>query len=47
LGGFILIYGLLWILIPEAPNPAQKLGYAWGRSNISNIEKKVKEGLMT
>lgn len=43
-GGFILIYGLLWILIPEAKTTAQKLDMRGEDVNISNIERKVKEG---
>lgn len=43
-GGFILIYGLLWILIPEAKTTAQKLDMRGEPVNISNIERKVKEG---
>jgi len=43
-GGFILIYGLLWILIPEAVTTSQKLDMRGEAINISNIERKVKEG---
>ncbi len=43
-GGFIFIYGLLWILIPEARTTAQKLDMSGETVNISNIERKVKEG---
>ncbi len=43
-GGFILIYGLLWILIPEAATTSQKLDMRGEDINISNIERKVKEG---
>ncbi|MRI00069.1 PspC domain-containing protein [Kriegella sp. EG-1] len=43
-GGFILIYGLLWILIPEATTTSQKLDMRGEAINISNIERKVKEG---
>ncbi len=43
-GGFILIYGLLWILIPEAVTTSQKLDMRGEAVNISNIERKVKEG---
>ncbi|MGB5666210.1 MAG: PspC domain-containing protein, partial [Maribacter sp.] len=43
-GGFILIYGLLWILIPEAVTTSQKLDMTGKPVNISNIERKVKEG---
>ncbi|MDX1364818.1 MAG: PspC domain-containing protein [Arenibacter latericius] len=43
-GGFIFIYVLLWILTPEAVTTAQKLDMKGETINISNIEKKVKEG---
>lgn len=43
-GGFVFIYGLLWILIPEAVTTVQKLDMRGEAINISNIEKKVKEG---
>ena len=43
-GGFIFIYGLLWILIPEAKTTSQKLDMTGETVNISNIERKVKEG---
>jgi phage shock protein PspC (stress-responsive transcriptional regulator) len=43
-GGFIFIYGLLWILIPEAKTTSEKLDMTGEAVNISNIEKKVKEG---
>jgi phage shock protein PspC (stress-responsive transcriptional regulator) len=43
-GGFIFIYGLLWILIPEATTTSQKLDMRGETINISNIEKKVKAG---
>lgn len=43
-GGFIFIYGLLWILIPEAKTTSQKLDMSGEAVNISNIERKVKEG---
>jgi len=43
-GGFILLYGLLWILIPEAASTSQKLDMRGEDINISNIERKVKEG---
>lgn len=44
-GGFVFIYILLWILIPEAVTTAQKLAMGGETVNISNIEKKVKEGI--
>ncbi len=43
-GGFILVYGLLWILIPEAATTSQQLDMRGEDVNISNIERKVKEG---
>ncbi len=43
-GGFLLIYGLLWILVPEAVTTSQKLDMRGEDVNISNIERKVKEG---
>lgn len=43
-GGFVFIYILLWILIPEAVTTAQKLAMGGETVNISTIEKKVKEG---
>lgn len=41
--GFIA-YILLWILVPEASTTAQKLDMRGEPVNISNIERKVKEG---
>ena len=44
-GGFGLIaYIILWILVPEAATTAQKLDMTGEPVNISNIERKVKEG---
>lgn len=43
-GWFILIYILLWILIPEARTTAEKLAMKGEPINLSNIEKKIKEG---
>lgn len=44
-GGFGLIaYIILWILVPEADTTAQKLDMTGEPVNISNIERKVKEG---
>ena len=37
-------YILLWILVPEATTTAQKLAMKGEPINISNIEKKIKEG---
>ncbi|MFD0860915.1 PspC domain-containing protein [Sungkyunkwania multivorans] len=43
-GSLILIYILLWVLIPAAQTTAEKLEMRGKPVNISNIEKKVKEG---
>ena len=43
-GSPILIYILLWILIPAAETTAEKLRMTGEPVNISNIEKKFKEG---
>ncbi|MCO5725376.1 PspC domain-containing protein [Robiginitalea marina] len=44
--GFGLIaYIILWILVPEAATTAQKLDMTGEPVNISNIERKVKEGI--
>lgn len=43
-GGFILLYGLLWVLIPEAATTSQKLDMRGEDINISNIERTVSEG---
>ncbi len=43
-GWFIVIYILLWILIPEARTTAEKLAMKGEPINLSNIEKKIKEG---
>ncbi|MEJ2585021.1 MAG: PspC domain-containing protein [Robiginitalea sp.] len=40
----IIAYIILWILVPEAATTAQKLDMTGEPVNISNIEKKVKEG---
>ncbi len=42
--GFIA-YILLWILVPEAATTSQKLDMTGETVNISNIERKVKEGI--
>ncbi|MEH6706108.1 MAG: PspC domain-containing protein, partial [Galbibacter orientalis] len=45
LSGFgILVYILFWILVPEAATTAQKIAMTGEPVNISNIEKKIKEG---
>ena len=43
-GGLIVVYILLWILIPEARTTAEKLAMKGEPVNLSNIEKKIKEG---
>lgn len=43
-GTGIFIYILLWILLPEASTTSQKLAMKGQPANISNIEKKVREG---
>jgi phage shock protein PspC (stress-responsive transcriptional regulator) len=44
-GTAIIIYIILWILIPKAITTTQKLEMKGEPINISNIEKKVKEGI--
>ncbi len=44
-GGVVLIYILLWILIPEAQTTAEKLKMKGEPVNVSNISKKIKEEL--
>ncbi|WP_353169649.1 PspC domain-containing protein [Flavobacterium sp.] len=43
-GAGFMFYIILWILIPEAVTTSQKLEMKGEPINISNIEKKVKEG---
>ncbi|WP_445385378.1 PspC domain-containing protein [Robiginitalea sp. IMCC44478] len=44
-GGFgFIAYLILWILVPEAATTSQKLDMTGEPVNISNIERKVKEG---
>lgn len=43
-GTFIFIYILFWILVPEAVTTADKLNMTGEPVNISNIEKKIKDG---
>lgn len=43
-GFWILLYFLLWFLVPAAATTAQKLDMRGEPINISNIERKVKEG---
>jgi len=42
-GASILVYVILWIVIPRAETAAQKLEMRGEPVNVSNIEKKVKE----
>lgn len=44
-GAPILIYILLWILVPEAISTSDKLKMTREKINISNIEKKIKDEL--
>ncbi|ETN96509.1 PspC domain-containing protein [Zhouia amylolytica] len=41
---FIFVYVLFWVLVPEAKTTAEKLAMTGEEVNISNIEKKIKEG---
>ncbi|MDO1500112.1 PspC domain-containing protein [Winogradskyella maritima] len=43
-GTFILIYLLFWALVPEARTTSEKLTMTGDPVNISNIEKKIKDG---
>lgn len=42
-GASILVYIILWIVLPKAETAAQKLEMRGERVNVSNIEKKVRE----
>lgn len=44
-GTSLIIYLIFWILIPEAVTTSQKLEMKGEPINISNIERKVKEGI--
>ncbi|MCF7561261.1 PspC domain-containing protein [Sabulilitoribacter multivorans] len=44
-GTGILLYILLWILVPEAKTTAEKIMMTGEPVNISNIEKKIKDSL--
>jgi len=46
-GGFIFVYILFWVLVPEAITTSEKLEMKGEPINISNIEKKVREGFDT
>ncbi|NER15718.1 PspC domain-containing protein [Spongiivirga citrea] len=43
-GGIILIYILFWAIVPEAATTSEKLSMRGKPVNISNIERKIKEG---
>ena len=43
-GTFVLAYAIFWVFVPEAKTTADKLNMRGEPVNISNIEKKVKEG---
>ncbi len=43
-GAFVLIYIAFWIFVPEAKSTADFLAMKGEAVNISNIEKKIKEG---
>jgi phage shock protein PspC (stress-responsive transcriptional regulator) len=44
-GTFVLIYLIFWALVPEATTTAEKLTMTGDAVNISNIEKKIKDGI--
>ncbi|WP_111683637.1 PspC domain-containing protein [Winogradskyella tangerina] len=44
-GTFIFIYLIFWALVPEALTTAEKLTMTGDAVNISNIEKKIKDGI--
>jgi len=44
-GSPVLVYIILWIIIPKATTTSEKLAMAGKPANITNIEKKIKEGL--
>ncbi len=46
-GTGVLLYILLWILVPEAKTTAEKIMMTGEPVNISNIEKKIKDGFET
>ncbi|MBU2940772.1 PspC domain-containing protein [Lacinutrix sp. C3R15] len=46
-GTGVLLYILLWILLPEAVTTSDKLMMKGEPVNISNIEKKIKDGITT
>ena len=45
IGGFsVVLYPILWILLPQANSTSEKLEMEGSDVNISNIERKIKEG---
>lgn len=44
-GSPVLVYFILWVIIPKATTTSEKLAMAGKPANISNIEKQIKEGL--
>ncbi len=46
-GTFTFIYILFWVLVPEAMSTSEKLQMTGEPVNISNIEKKIKDGIAT
>ena len=44
-GSPILVYIILWVIIPKASTTSEKLAMAGKPANITNIEQKIKEGL--
>jgi len=46
-GTFIFIYLIFWALVPEAVTTAEKLTMTGDAVNITNIEKKIKDGIDT
>jgi len=42
-GASVLVYAILWIVLPRAETAAQKLEMRGEKVNVSNIEKKVRE----
>jgi phage shock protein PspC (stress-responsive transcriptional regulator) len=44
-GTFVFIYLIFWALVPEARTTAEKLTMTGDPVNISNIEKKIKDGI--
>ncbi len=42
-GASILVYAILWIVLPRAETAAQKLEMRGEKVNVSNIEKKIRE----